>query len=105
MAAEPEAARGIVKSVNIGEPHHVDINGGTVLTAIWKHPSPAQVAVRGVNLGGTIRRIGPSAARTRRSTRTRARTLSGGKRNSGARSARRRSARTSRSAACRYRKL
>ena len=52
MATEAEAARGIVESVNVGEPRPVDVNGGTVLTAIWKHPVAGPVAVRGVNLDG-----------------------------------------------------
>ena len=52
MATQAEAARGIVESVNVGEPRLVDVNGGTVLTAIWKHPVAGPVAVRGVNVDG-----------------------------------------------------
>jgi MOSC domain-containing protein YiiM len=33
-------------------PRPVEVNGGTVLTAIWKHPVGGPVAVRGVNLDG-----------------------------------------------------
>src|SRR3954465_16009975 len=41
-----------VESVNVGEPRSVDVNGHTVLTAIWKYPVAGRVAVRGVNLDG-----------------------------------------------------
>jgi MOSC domain-containing protein YiiM len=52
MATHTEGARGIVESVNVGMPRPVEVNGGTVLTAIWKHPVGGPVAVRGVNLDG-----------------------------------------------------
>src|SRR3954454_13222489 len=41
-----------VESVNVGEPRSVDVNGHTVLTAIWKYPVAGRVPVRGVNLDG-----------------------------------------------------
>ena len=52
MTTHTEGARGIVESVNVGMPRPVEVNGGTVLTAIWKHPVGGPVAVRGVNLDG-----------------------------------------------------
>ena len=52
MTIQAEAAHGIVESVNVGMPRPVDVNGGTVLTAIWKHPVAGPVAVRGENLDG-----------------------------------------------------
>ncbi len=52
MSAQAVPARGIVESVNVGEPRPVEVNGHTVLTAIWKHPVAGRVAVRGVNLDG-----------------------------------------------------
>lgn len=52
MATRADTARGRVESVNVGAPRPVDVNGGTVLTAIWKHPVAGPVAVRGVNLDG-----------------------------------------------------
>lgn len=41
-----------VVSVNVGVPRTVEHEGKTVTTAIWKHPVPGRVAVRGVNLDG-----------------------------------------------------
>ena len=52
MTTQAEAARGIVESVNVGMPRPVEVNGHTVLTAIWKHPLAGPVALRGVNLDG-----------------------------------------------------
>jgi len=43
---------GIVESVNVGTPRAVEVDGRTVLTAIWKHPVAGRVALRGVNLAG-----------------------------------------------------
>jgi MOSC domain-containing protein YiiM len=43
---------GRVESVNVGEPRSVEVNGHTVVTAIWKHPVAGRVPVRGVNLDG-----------------------------------------------------
>ena len=52
MATQAEAPRGIVESVNVGTPRPVEVNGGAVLTSIWKHPVASPVAVRCVNLDG-----------------------------------------------------
>lgn len=52
MTIQAEAAHGIVESVNVGMPRPVDVNGGTVLTAIWKYPVAGRVVLRGVNLEG-----------------------------------------------------
>jgi MOSC domain-containing protein YiiM len=46
------AIRGVVESVNVGAPQPVQVNGHTVLTAIWKHPASGRVLLRGVNLLG-----------------------------------------------------
>jgi MOSC domain-containing protein YiiM len=43
---------GTVVSVNVGAPRPVELNGHTVLTAIWKHPVEGRVPLRGVNLRG-----------------------------------------------------
>jgi len=43
---------GTVESVNVGEPRAVDVNGHTVVTAIWKSPVEGRIPVRGVNLDG-----------------------------------------------------
>jgi MOSC domain-containing protein YiiM len=43
---------GIVEAVNVGTPRPVEVNGHTVLTAIWKSPVEGRVPVRGVNLRG-----------------------------------------------------
>jgi MOSC domain-containing protein YiiM len=43
---------GSVDSLNVGSPRAVEVNGHTVLTAIWKHPVTGRVPVRGVNLRG-----------------------------------------------------
>src|SRR3954470_8888144 len=47
-----DSAAGIVESVNVGTPRPVQVNGHTVLTAIWKSPVEGRVAVTGVNLRG-----------------------------------------------------
>jgi MOSC domain-containing protein YiiM len=39
-------------SINVGRPRTVPRGGGTVQTAIWKHPVAGPVAARGVNLEG-----------------------------------------------------
>lgn len=52
MATPSHPTPGIVESVNVGIPRPVEANGHTVLTAIWKHPVPGRVALRGVNLEG-----------------------------------------------------
>jgi MOSC domain-containing protein YiiM len=41
-----------VESVNVGEPREVEVDGHTVLTAIWKSPVTGRVPLRGVNLRG-----------------------------------------------------
>lgn len=46
------APGGVVESVNVGTPRPVQVNGHTVLTAIWKHPTSGRVPLRGVNLLG-----------------------------------------------------
>ena len=43
---------GVVVSVNVGTPREVSWRGQTVRTAIWKHPVPGRVKVRGVNVDG-----------------------------------------------------
>jgi MOSC domain-containing protein YiiM len=43
---------GVVESVNVGLPRAVELEGRTILTAIWKDPIEGRVAVRGVNLDG-----------------------------------------------------
>lgn len=43
---------GIVESVNVGAPRLVEVDGQTVLTAIWKSPVEGRVPLRGVNLEG-----------------------------------------------------
>ncbi len=52
MTRHSPAARGVVESVNVGAPRPVEVNGHTVLTAIWKHPASGRVPLRGVNLLG-----------------------------------------------------
>ncbi len=52
MATEAEAPSGIVESVNVGEPRRVDVDGGTVLTAIWSARTPARSMFAGVDLNG-----------------------------------------------------
>jgi MOSC domain-containing protein YiiM len=46
------ASRGVVESVNVGTPRPVQVNGHTVLTAIWKRPASGRVLLRGVNALG-----------------------------------------------------
>jgi MOSC domain-containing protein YiiM len=43
---------GSVESVNVGRPRPVEVNGHTVITAIWKDPVEGRVPVAGVNLRG-----------------------------------------------------
>ena len=43
---------GVVESVNVGVPRLVEVDGHTVLTAIWKDPVEGRVPLRGVNLQG-----------------------------------------------------
>jgi MOSC domain-containing protein YiiM len=45
-------ATGTVESVNVGVPRAVEVDGDTVLTAIWKSPVKGRIPVRGVNLDG-----------------------------------------------------
>jgi MOSC domain-containing protein YiiM len=52
MSAVPDAVTGTVESVNVGQPRAVQVDGHTVLTAIWKSPVEGRVALRGVNLSG-----------------------------------------------------
>lgn len=47
-----DLADGVIESVNVGTPRAVDVNGHTVLTAIWKQPVEGRVPLRGVNLRG-----------------------------------------------------
>ena len=42
----------MVESVNVGLPRAVEVNGHTVMTAIWKSPVKGRVPLRGVNLRG-----------------------------------------------------
>jgi MOSC domain-containing protein YiiM len=42
----------MVESVNVGVPRAVEVNGHTVMTAIWKSPVEGRVPLRGVNLRG-----------------------------------------------------
>jgi MOSC domain-containing protein YiiM len=43
---------GVVESVNVGTPREVGWRGQRVRTAIWKHPVPGRVRVRGTNVDG-----------------------------------------------------
>ena len=52
MSEHADSVTGRVESVNVGEPRGVEVNGHTVLTAIWKNPVQGRVALRGVNLRG-----------------------------------------------------
>jgi MOSC domain-containing protein YiiM len=52
LTTRPQPIHGLVESVNVGTPHPVEANGHAVLTAIWKHPLPGRVPLRGVNLRG-----------------------------------------------------
>jgi MOSC domain-containing protein YiiM len=42
----------LVESLNVGLPRRVQVNGKTVLTAIWKQPVEGRVPLRGVNFRG-----------------------------------------------------
>jgi len=50
--ASAAVAAGRLLSVNVGTPELIDTGRRTVLTAIWKHPVPGRIQVRGVNLDG-----------------------------------------------------
>jgi MOSC domain-containing protein YiiM len=50
MTARPTS--GTVESLNVGAPRPVEVNGHTVLTAIWKYPIEGRVPLRGMNLRG-----------------------------------------------------
>src|ERR1700761_6624212 len=52
MTTQAEAARGIAQGGPRAAPRPARVNGGTVLTAIWKHPVAGRVPLRGVNLQG-----------------------------------------------------
>jgi len=52
MTTPSQPTCGIVESLNVGMPRPVEVNGHTVLTAIWKHPAPGRVPLRGVNFEG-----------------------------------------------------
>lgn len=52
MPATSRSTRGVVESVNVGTPQPVHVGDNTVLSAIWKHPVPGRVPLRGVNLQG-----------------------------------------------------
>jgi MOSC domain-containing protein YiiM len=52
VSAPPDSVAGTVESLNVGVPRAVEVNGHTVLTAIWKDPVDERLALRGVNLSG-----------------------------------------------------
>jgi MOSC domain-containing protein YiiM len=52
MRMRMDSTSGLVESLNVGAPRPVQVNGHTVLTAIWKHPVGGRVPLRGVNLRG-----------------------------------------------------
>ena len=52
MTRRMPTTRGVVESVNVGTPRPVQVNGHTIMTAIWKHPVSGRVPLRGVNLLG-----------------------------------------------------
>jgi MOSC domain-containing protein YiiM len=52
MNAIAPLAVGVVESLNVGLPRSVQVDGHTVLTAIWKAPVEGRIALRGVNLQG-----------------------------------------------------
>ena len=43
---------GVVESLNVGVPRSIQVDGRTVLTAIWKAPVDGPIALRGVNFQG-----------------------------------------------------
>ncbi|MEA2421091.1 MAG: hypothetical protein QOF55_190 [Thermoleophilaceae bacterium] len=49
---DADSVTGIVESLNVGAPRPLQVNGRTVMTAIWKSPVEGRVALRGVNLRG-----------------------------------------------------
>ena len=46
------SSQGVIEAVNVGAPRAVEVDGHTVLTAIWKEPVEGRVPLRGVNLRG-----------------------------------------------------
>jgi MOSC domain-containing protein YiiM len=52
MSTLTDSVTGSVESVNVGAARAVEVNGHTVMTAIWKSPVEGRVALRGVNLHG-----------------------------------------------------
>jgi MOSC domain-containing protein YiiM len=52
MATPSQPTCGVVESLNVGMPRPVEVSDHTVLTAIWKHPVPGRVPLRGVNMEG-----------------------------------------------------
>ncbi len=52
MSARAGSVTGSVESVNVGVPRAVEVDGRTVLTAIWKNPVDGRVSLSGVNLRG-----------------------------------------------------
>lgn len=52
MSAHSDSSAGAVESVNVGTPRPVEVDGRTVMTAIWKHPVKGRVPLQGVNLHG-----------------------------------------------------
>ena len=52
MSTNPASSTGTVEAVNVGDPLPVEVNGQTVMTAIWKFPVEGRVPLRGVNFEG-----------------------------------------------------
>ena len=52
MADRQASTSGTVETLSVGAPRPLEVNGHTVLTAIWKHPVEGRVPLRGVNLHG-----------------------------------------------------
>ncbi|MEA2221284.1 MAG: hypothetical protein QOJ35_3910 [Solirubrobacteraceae bacterium] len=52
MGARGDPTTGRLTSVNVGAPRAIEVDGRTVVTAIWKSPVEGRVALRGVNLHG-----------------------------------------------------
>jgi MOSC domain-containing protein YiiM len=52
MDTHGHSLTGTVESLNVGEPRAVEVNGHTIVTAIWKHPVQGRVPLAGVNLRG-----------------------------------------------------
>jgi MOSC domain-containing protein YiiM len=51
-AATGDVIVGVVRSVNVGRPRHLEWRGRQVTTAIWKEPVTGAIRVEGVNLVG-----------------------------------------------------